>query len=95
MPTPINNKVRRGAVKRNKDDFHAGHILRSLLQEQGHDVPWLAAQTGYDVTMLEALLDQPNMDAMLFVRLGMPMQPQFMQRIDEMIFGKRTADELK
>lgn len=28
------------------------------------------------------------MDGELFVRLGMPMQPLFMQRLDEMIFGK-------
>ena len=57
MPTPINNKGCRSGFNA-IGDFHAGHFLRSLLQEQGHDVPWLA------------------------------LQPLFMQRVDEMIFGK-------
>ena len=30
---------------------------------------------------------QPNMDAELFVRIGKPMDPLFMQRVDEMVFG--------
>ena len=29
---------------------------------------------------------QPNMDAELFVRMGMPMEPLFMRRVDEMVF---------
>ena len=68
-------------------DFHAGRFLRQLLQEQGHDVPWLAARTDSDTEALEILLEQPNMEAEIFVRLGMPMDPLFMQRVDEMVFG--------
>ena len=68
--------------------FHAGHFLRELLQEQGHDVAWLAAHTGKEVAWLEHLLEQPNMDAELFVRIGLPLQPLFMRRVDEVIFGK-------
>lgn len=74
------------------DDFHAGHFLRDLLQEEGHDVPWLALHTGRDAAMLESLLEQPNMDAELFVRIGLPLQPLFMQRVDEVIFGKQPAE---
>ena len=68
-------------------DFHAGRFLRQLLQEQGHDVPWLAARTDSDTEALEILLEQPNMEAEIFVRLGMPMDPLFMQRVDVVIFG--------
>jgi hypothetical protein len=33
---------------------------------------------------------QSNMDAELFVRLGKPMEPLFLQRMHEMIFGSST-----
>lgn len=72
--------------------FHAGHFLRSILQEGGHDVPWLAARTGREIAVLDTLLEQPNMDAELFVRLGLPLEPLFMQRVDEMIFGKQLVE---
>ena len=68
-------------------DFHAGHFLRALLQEQGHDVPWLAAHTDKDTDALDLLLEQANMDAKLFVSLGLPLEPLFMQRVDEMVMG--------
>lgn len=82
------------AMKRRKmndavdTDFHAGQFLRELLQEQGHDVPWLAARTDSDTDALDLLLEQADMDAKLFVSLGLPLQPLFLQRVDEMIFGK-------
>ena len=68
--------------------FLNGDFLRQLLQEESHDVSWLALHTGRDVAILESLLEQPNMDAELFVRIGLPLQPLFMQRVDEAIFGK-------
>ena len=73
-------------------DFHAGHFLRELLLEEGHDVSWLADRTDSDMEALESLLEQSNMDAELFVRIGLPLQPLFMQRVDEMIFGNRPLD---
>ena len=73
-------------------DFHAGHFLRQLLQEQGHDVPWLAERTDSDADALDLLLEQADMDAKLFVSLGLPRQPLFMQRVDEVIFGKQPAE---
>ena len=87
LPAPINNRGYRNVMDPN-EDFHAGHFLRDLLQEAGHDVAWLAARTDSDTEALESLLEQPNMDAELFVRLGMPMEPLFMRRVEEMIFGK-------
>lgn len=72
-------------------DFHAGQFLRQLLQEQGHDVPWLAARTDSDTDALDLLLEQADMDAKLFVSLGLPLQPLFMQRVDEVIFGKEIV----
>ena len=74
------------------DNFHDGHFLRDLLQEEGHGESWLALHTGRDVAMLESLLEQPNMDAELFVRIGLPLQPLFMQRVDESIFGEQPAE---
>ena len=73
-------------------DFHAGHFLRALLQEQGHDVPWLAARTDSDTDALDLLLEQADMDAKLFVSLGLPLQPLFMQRVDEVIFGEQPDE---
>ena len=73
-------------------DFLNGDFLRQLLQEEGHDVSWLALHTGRDVAILESLLDQPNMDAELFVRIGLPLQPLFMQRVEEAMFGKQLDD---
>ena len=72
--------------------FHAGHFLRDLLQEEGHDMAWLARHTGRDIVFLEDLLELPNMDAELFVRIGLPLQPLFMQRVDEVIFGTAKAE---
>ena len=79
-------------VRRNEDDFHAGWFLRKTLDVSGHDVLWLAARVGMVQAELEALLAQPNMDAELFVRLGLSMEPLFMQRVDEMIFGTQPAE---
>lgn len=75
-------------------DFHAGRFLRKLLLEQGHDVSWLATCTGEEAAWLEHLLEQPNMDAELFVRIGLPLQPLFMQRVEEAMFGKQPAEVL-
>ncbi len=69
-------------------EFHAGHFLRDLLQEEGHDTAWLANHTGCDASFVEALLEQPNMDAHLFIRMGKPLEPLFLQRMDEIIFEK-------
>ena len=77
---------------KNNDDFHAGNFLRDILREEGHDLAWLAASTRVPVEILDCILTQPNMDAELFVRLGLPMEPLFMQRVDEMIFGKRHLE---
>ena len=89
--TPSQNSVRRRG-KGAPADFHAGRFLCDVLQEAGHDVAWLAARTGSDAVWLEHLLEQPNMDAELFVRIGMPMEPLFMRRVEEVIFGKKPAE---
>ena len=54
------------------DSFHARHFLHNILQEEGHDVAWLAACTGRDAAMLGASLGEPNMDAEQFVRKSCP-----------------------
>ena len=72
-------------------DFHAGHFLCNILQEEGHDVPWLADRLHMPVEILDCILSQSNMDGELFVRLGMPLQPLFMQRVHESIFGQQPA----
>ena len=91
MPTPIINK---GYCKRDAamGDFHAGNFLRGIMQEEGHDLAWLAASLHMPTEILSCILTQPNMDAELFVRLGMPMQPLFMQRVEEAMFGKQPED---
>ena len=71
--------------------FHAGHFLRGLLEEQGHDAAWLASRTGHDPKWVANLLEQPNMDAMLFVRMGRPLEPLFMRRVNEMVFGNEMV----
>ena len=81
-------------LHRDYGDFHAGNFLRNILQEEGHDTAWLAASTRVPIEILECILTQPNMDAELFVRLGLPMEPLFMQRVDEMIFGKRHLESV-
>lgn len=72
-------------------DFHAGRFLSDVMHEAGHDTKWLASQARMDEDALIDLLNQPNMEAGLFVRMGMPMEPLFMQRVDEMIFGERKV----
>ena len=67
--------------------FDAGLFLRQLLQEEGHDLAWLAASTRVPVEILDCILSQANMDAELFVRLGKPLEPLFLQRMYETIFG--------
>ena len=75
-------------------DFHAGRFLREELDYSGHDTEWLAAQTGMTVEELESLFEQPNMDAMLFVRVGHPMRPHFLDRVHEQIFGPPRDEAL-
>lgn len=73
-------------------DFHAGNFLRDILREEGHDLDWLAASLHMPTEILDCILSQSNMDAELFVRFGMPLQPLFMQRVEEVIFGKQPAE---
>lgn len=70
--------------------FDAGLFLRQLLQEEGHDLAWLAASTRVPIEILDCILTQANMDAELFVRLGKPLEPLFMQRVHAAIFGKEA-----
>ena len=72
--------------------FDAGHFLRQLLQEEGYDVAWLADRLHMPSEILDCILTQSNMDAELFVRIGLPLQPLFMQRVDEVIFGEQPAE---
>ena len=71
--------------------FDAGLFLRQLLQEEGHDLVWLAASTKVPVEILDCILAQSNMDAELFVRIGLPMEPLFTQRMHEIIFGSKAT----
>ena len=75
-------------------DFHAGQFLREVMRASGHDEVWLSIQTGMDQKALEALLNQSNMDARLFVEVGEQMQPLFFQRVEEMIFGKGRLEPM-
>ena len=72
-------------------DFHAGQFLRELLQEEGHDTAWLADRLGMPPEILSCILAQPSMDAELFVRLGKPLEPLFMERVQEAVFGKEAT----
>lgn len=73
------------------EDFHAGHFLRDVLREEGRSVAWLAERTGHDVAFIEDLIEQPNMDAELFVRMGLPLDPPFMQKVHDSIFGTEVV----
>ena len=72
-------------------DFHAGRFLSDVMHEAGHDTKWLASQARMDEDVLIDLLNQPNMEAELFVRMGIPLEPLFFQRVDEMVFGTHPA----
>lgn len=72
-------------------DFHAGRFLCDVLQEEGHDKAWLADRLNIPLDIFKCILEQPNMDAELFVRIGMPLEPLFLQRVDEVIFGNKTT----
>ena len=74
------------------DDFHAGRFLQGCLQESGFDEAWLAQHTDSDVEAIEVLLTRRNMDAELFVRLGMPIGAAFWDRVHEAIFGPQTVN---
>lgn len=91
MRTPINNNGCRNVIDPNVD-FHAGRFLRDVLQEEGHDMSWLANRLNVLLKLLNCILEQPNMDAELFVRLGKPLEPLFLQRMHEVIFGKQPAE---
>lgn len=69
--------------------FHAGRFLCDVLQEEGHDKAWLADRLNIPPEILSCILTQPNMDAELFVRIGMPLEPLFFQRLDEDILGAK------
>lgn len=68
--------------------FHAGRFLREELEWSGHDSEWLAACTGMEKSVVEALLGRDNMDAELFVRLGNHIGQHFFDRLHAVIFGQ-------
>ena len=84
-------KTKHGSVSR-FSDFHAGRFLREELESSGHDTAWLAEQTSMTPAELERLFEQPNMDAMLFVRVGHPLRPHFFDRLHERIFSSQPDD---
>lgn len=72
-----------------KDNIlNAGKFLQDELAKSGHDVAWLAEQTGKDQAFLEDLFKQPVMDSELFVRMGLPLGDSFFASLQEAIFGK-------
>lgn len=85
-----------GAMKKSNPHvvFHAGRFLTQLLDGSGHDMEWLAGQIRVGIGELEALLCQPNMDAELFVRLGLPFGPVFFDKLDRLILHGNHPDEV-
>ena len=78
------------------DDFHAGRFLQRCLQESGFDEAWLAQHTESDVEAIEVLFTKPNMDAELFVSMGMPMGAAFWEPLHASIFhGEKVSEEEK
>ena len=79
-----------GAMKKSNPYvvFHAGRFLTQLLDGSGHDMEWLAGQIRVGIGELEALLCQPNMDAELFVRLGL------FDKLDRIILHGNHPDEV-
>ncbi|GEM_PF-5419319 len=66
--------------------FHAGQFLSAMLQSQGHDAQWLAAKTGTNENAVRQLLGRDNMDAALFVKMGEAFAPDFLQRLEAVMF---------
>ena len=66
--------------------FHAGRFLSEMLEGQGHDVQWLAAKTGIGEEAVRQLLGWANMDAALFVQMGEAVAPDFLQRLEAVMF---------
>lgn len=74
-------------------DFHAGHFLEECLRCSGFDVKWLASKTNKDEKALMELFAMPNMDAELFIDIGMPMGAVFFDRMHEEIFREKPQRE--
>ena len=68
------------------DILNAGKFLQDELAKSGHDVAWLAEQTGKDQAFLEDLFKQSNMDAEMFVRMGLPLGDPFFASLHALIF---------
>ena len=85
--------MKTGFFHRTDDTFHAGRFLQQCLQDSGFDVGWLARNTNSDIEAVEMLLAQPEMDAELFVRMGMPLGAAFFDPLHEMIFGQDAPME--
>lgn len=66
--------------------LNAGKFLQDELAKSGHDVAWLAEQTGREPAFLEDLFKQSNMDAELFVRMGLPLGDPFFASLHALIF---------
>ena len=88
-------KVKKGSFFNSFDDFHAGRFLEECLRCSGFSVEWLAEKTNSDVTALEMLFAQPNMDAELFIDIGIPMGAVFFDRMHEEIFRDKTQRKSK
>lgn len=66
--------------------FHAGQFLSEMLQCQGLDTQWFAAKTGMGEEAVRQLLGRSNMDAALFVQMGEAVAPDFLQRLEAVMF---------
>ena len=66
--------------------------IENNIRRQKNNWRWKHNYNDTLLLILLAPLGQPNMDAELFVRIGLPLQPLFMQRVHESIFGEKPAE---
>ena len=66
--------------------FHAGQFLKESLERSVCTIEWLAEKTGMEVSELECIFKQSNMDAVLFVNIGNHFGMTFFDTLHEVIF---------
>ncbi len=67
-------------------NFHAGMFLKESLERSGCTIEWLAKKTGMEVSELERIFMQSNMDAVLFANIGNHFGMTFFDTLHEIIF---------
>jgi hypothetical protein len=65
------------------DEFHIGKLIREKMKEQGYPVIWLAEKIPCCRTNIYKILNRPNIDTDVLMKISLALDTNFFQYLTE------------